>query len=305
MILEKSKLEEIIPKENIKYDEPMSKHTSFKVGGPAEYYITANTVEQVKNILNYSNENNIPLYILGNGSNLLVLDKGTKGIVLKIQIEKLEIEEHENEVIVCVGAGNKMMALAQILKQKGISGFEELSGVPGTVGGANFMNAGAYGREMKDIIIETKCLNKETGEIEILKNEEQQLVYRGSIFKQGQYIILETKLKLEKGNEAEIEEKMNGYLNQRKIKQPVEYPSAGSTFKRGNDYITAELIDKCGLKGYSIGGAQVSEKHAGFVINTGNATAKDILDLINYIKKTVKEKYNVEIKEEVEIIGED
>ena len=185
MILEKNDLEKIIPKENIKYDEPMSKHTSFKVGGPAEYYVTAKTVEQVKNILKYANENNIPLYIFGNGSNLLVLDKGVNGIVLKVQIEKLEIEEKADEVIVSVGAGNKIMALAQELKQKEISGFEELSGVPGTVGGANFMNAGAYGKEMKDIIIETKCLNRETGEIEILKNEEQQLVYRGSIFKKG------------------------------------------------------------------------------------------------------------------------
>ena len=304
MILEKSKLEQIIPKENIKYDEPMSKHTSFKVGGPAEYFIIAKTVEEARNILKFANENSIPLYILGNGSNLLVLDKGVKGIILKIQIEKLEIEERRNEVIVSVGAGNKMMALAQILKQKEITGFEEFSGVPGTVGGANFMNAGAHGKEMKDIIIETKCLNKETRKIEVLKKEEQQLVYRSSIFKQGKYIILETKISLKKGKETEIEEKMNEYLTQRKSKQPIEYPSAGSTFKRGKEHITAELIDKCGLKGYSIGGAKVSEKHAGFVINTGNATAKEILELINYIKKKVKEKYNVEIQEEIEIIGE-
>ena len=247
---------------------------------------------------------NIPLCIIGNGSNLLVSDKGIRGITLKVQIEFIEIEEKEDSVIVSVGAGNKIMALSQALKQKGITGFEELSSIPGTIGGANMMNAGAYGKEIKDILIETKCLNIENQNIEILKKEDQKLVYRGSIFEQGKYIILEAKFKLSKGDPYEIEEKLNKFQEQRKSKQPGEYPSAGSTFKRGEGYITAELIDKCGLKGYKIGGAEISEKHAGFIINKGNATSQDILDLIEYTKNKVFEKFGVEIEEEVRFIGE-
>ena len=304
MVLSKSDLEKIIPKENIKYNEPMHKHTSFKTGGIADCFIIAKTIDQIKNVIKYAKDSKIPIYIIGNGSNLLVLDNGIRGIVLKIDLDNIEIKETNNNILVYVGAGVKTMALAQILKQKGISGFEELSGIPGTIGGANAMNAGAYGKEFKDVILETKCLNKENGNIEILKNEEQNLVYRGSIFKQNKYVILETVLCFEKGEKAKIEEKMNNYMAQRKEKQPMEYPSAGSTFKRGDNYITAKLIDECGLKGFSIGGAQVSKKHAGFVINKGNATSKDILDLINYIKEEIKEKYNIEIQEEIKIIGE-
>lgn len=293
---------EFIPKENIKLDEPMSKHTSFKTGGNAEFYLLINTENQIKRLLNYSKENDIDLYIIGNGSNLLVSDKGIKGIVARITFEDLAITENQGDIIVEAGAGIKVMALAQLLKNKGITGFEELSGFPGTIGGANYMNAGAYGKEMKDVIIETKALNKETGNVEILKNEEQELKYRSSIFKNKKYIILQTVLRLQKGNTEEIEKKMTEYLMQRKEKQPLEYPSAGSTFKRGDGFITAKLIDECGLKGYQIGGAQISEKHAGFIINKDNATTKDILDLIEYTKKKVFEKFGVQIEEEIEII---
>lgn len=293
---------EFIPKENIKLDEPMSKHTSFKTGGNAEFYLLINTENQIKRLLSYSKENDIDLYIIGNGSNLLVSDKGIKGIVARITFEDLLIAEDEGDIIVKAGAGIKVMALAQLLKSKGITGFEELSGFPGTIGGANYMNAGAYGKEMKDVIIETKVLNKETGNIETLKNEEQELKYRSSIFKNKKYIIMQTVLRLQKGNTEDIEKKMNEYLMQRKEKQPLEYPSAGSTFKRGDGYITAKLIDECGLKGYQIGGAQISEKHAGFIINKDNATTQDILDLIEYTKKKVFEKFGVQIEEEIEII---
>ena len=230
---------DFIPKENIKLDEPMSKHTSFKTGGNAEFYILVDNENQIKSLLDYSKQNNIDLYIIGNGSNLLVSDKGIKGIVAKISFEGLSITENEDNIIVEAGAGVKVMVLAQILKKKGITGFEELSGFPGTIGGANYMNAGAYGKEMKDVIIETKTLNKETGNIENLRNEEQEFTYRGSIFKNKKYIILQTKLRLKKGNTEEIEKKMNEYLMQRKEKQPLEYPSAGSTFKRGDGFITA------------------------------------------------------------------
>ena len=297
-----SDLKKVIPEENIKINEPMSKHTSFKTGGPAEIYIIGKTLEQIQEVLKYSNQNNIQLYIIGNGSNLLVSDEGIKGIVLKIAVDNIETLESDFGVLVKAGAGVKIMALAQILKKDGITGFEELAGIPGTIGGANYMNAGAYGKEIKDVILETKVLNKETENIEVLRNEEQQLEYRNSIFKNNKYIILETTLCLKKGNKDEIQEKMNEYANQRKQKQPIEYPSAGSTFKRGEGFITAKLIDECGLKGYQIGGAQISEKHAGFIINKNNATSKDILDLIKYTKKKVFEKFGVQIEEEVEII---
>ena len=297
-----SDLRKVIPKENMKINEPMSKHTSFKTGGPADYYIRANTIEQIQKATQIANENNIPLYIIGNGSNLLVIDKGIHGIVLKISLENIKITENNQGIIITAGAGVKIMALAQKLKQEEITGFEELAGIPGTIGGANYMNAGAYGKEIQDILLETLVLNKQTGKIETLKKEEQNLSYRNSIFKQNKYIILETKLLLQKGNREIIEQKMNEYFSQRKEKQPIEYPSGGSTFKRGQGFITAKLIDECGLKGYSIGGAQISDKHAGFIINKGNATSKDILDLIEYTKKKVFEKHGVEIEEEIEII---
>lgn len=298
------RIEELIPKENIKYNEPMSKHTTFKTGGNADYFIIAKDINQIENIINFAKKNNLQLHIIGNGSNTLVLDKGVRGIVLKIDLTEIKIEDSKTNVIVSVGAGVKIMALAQQLKQKSISGFEEFSGIPGTMGGANRMNAGAYGKELKDIILETKCLNIKTGKIEVLEKQKQNLVYRGSIFKNNNYIILETKIVLQYGNKYEIEEKMNDFLKKRKEKQPIEFPSAGSTFKRGENYITAKLIDDCGLKGYRIGGAEVSTKHAGFVINKENATSKDILDLIKYIKEKVYEKYNIKIEEEIEIIGE-
>lgn len=297
-----SNLIEFIPKEKIKIEEPMSKHTSFKTGGNAEIFVIIEKENQIIKLLRYTRENGINLYIIGNGSNLLVSDEGVKGIVAKIAFEEIQITENEEGIIVQAGAGVKVMALAQILKQKEITGFEELSSFPGTIGGANYMNAGAYGKEMKDVIVETKTLNRETGKIEVLNKEEQKLEYRSSIFKNKKYIILQTTMRLQKGKKEEIEKKMNEYLSQRKEKQPLEYPSAGSTFKRGNGFITAKLIDECGLKGYQIGGAQISEKHAGFIINKDNATSKDILDLIEYTKKKVFEKFGVQIEEEVEII---
>ena len=290
-----------IAENNIKIKEPMSKHTSFKTGGQADYYIIAKTTEEIEHVVKCTEENKIKLYIMGNGSNILVSDQGLKGAVLKIALEDINIEKKETEVIILVGAGTKIMALAQKLKQEEITGFEELAGIPGTAGGANYMNAGAYGKEIQDILIETKVLNKKTKKIEILKNEQQNLSYRNSIFKNNEYIILELKLKLQKGNKKEIEKNMQQYMIQRKEKQPIEYPSAGSTFKKGEGYITSKLIDECGLKGYSIGGAQISEKHAGFIINRGNATTQDILELIEYTKKKVFEKHGIQIYEEIEI----
>ena len=298
-----SELEINISKDNIKYNEPMSKHTSFKTGGCADYYIEGKSIEEIKKVMQYANKNKIPLYVIGNGSNILVTDKGIRGIVLKIDLEQIEVEEKENNIILTLGSGVKLMALGQILKNKSITGFEELSGIPGTIGGAIKMNAGAYGKEMKDLVITTTCLT-ENGEIVEYSNKEQEFTYRHSIFFDRNDIILSTKILLQKGNQDEISKKMQEYINTRKEKQPLEYPSAGSTFKRGENYITSKLIDESGLKGYTIGGAQISEKHAGFIINKGDATSKDIIELIKYTKQKVFEKFGVHIEEEIEIIGE-
>ena len=299
-------LEKIISEESvILVNEPMSKHTSFKIGGNADIFIKAKTEEDIKQILKYSEGNNIPLTIVGNGSDLLVKDGGIRGIVVKVDIDIFEIEKiNDEDYIVTVGAGVKNGYVAQKLLIDEIEGFEFASGIPGSIGGALRMNAGAHGGEMKDIVLETMCMDKQ-GNICVLSNEEQEFEYRNSIFKLNKYIILSTKLKLKKGIYKEIKEKMDDYANWRKEHQPIEYPSAGSTFKRGTDFITAKLIDECGLKGYSIGDAEVSTKHAGFVINKGNAKAKEVIDLIEYIKEKVADKFGKEIELEVQIIGED
>ena len=280
----------------------MKKHTTFKIGGPAECFIKIKTKEELKEILNIAKENKIPVTILGNGSNILVLDGGIEGITLTIQIEYIDIKQDGEKYKIYVGGGYKLSKFAQICLKNEISGFEELSGIPGTIGGAVSMNAGAHGKEMKDIVEKIKCVDINGNEKEF-SNEEANFEYRKSIFKGNSYIVTEVVLNLEKGKYEEIKAKMSEYAQYRKTKQPIEYPSAGSTFKRGKDYITAKLIDDAGLKGYSIGDAVVSTKHSGFVINKGNASAKDVLDLVKYIKDTIEEKFNKQIELEIEVVG--
>lgn len=299
MLKTKSNIEE-----KIIFDEPMKKHTSFKIGGTADEFIKVKDKQELQEAIKYAKNKNLKITIIGNGSNLLVLDKGIRGLVIKIDIQKLEIERKEKYAIITVGSGYKTMAFGVKMLNEELSGFEELSGVPGTIGGAIFMNAGAYGKEIKDIDISTVCMDYD-GNIFELSNKEQEFEYRSSIFNKKDYIILETKLKLEYGNKEEIKKKMDEYLASRKEKQPIEYPSAGSTFKRQEGVITAKLIDECGLKGFSIGGAKVSEKHAGFIVNYNNATAKDVIDLIKYVKEKVFEVYGIKIKEEIRIVGEE
>ena len=285
-------------------NEPMYKHTTFKIGGPADIFVVINTLEDLKYVVDFSKNNNIPIKVIGNGSNLLVKDSGIRGIALKLNFDNIEILENELKVKVLVGAGVKIGRLSRELLNKEIAGFEFASGIPGTIGGAVRMNAGAYGKEIKDILISTKYMDS-YGNIHVLKNSEHEFKYRKSIFKSKDWIILESILELEKGSKENIEELIKKYSDSRKDTQPVDKSSAGSTFKRGEDFITAKLIDDCGLKGYSIGDAKVSEKHAGFIINNGNAKAKDILDLIEYIKQKVYEKYGKNIELEIEVIGED
>lgn len=296
-----TEIQNLIPKENIYVNEPMSKHTSFKIGGPAECFIKIKTIEQLKDILKYAQKGKIPLTIIGNGSNLLVSDDGIKGIVLKIEIEKICQDIKNDIILLTVGSGIKLGALAQKCLKEEVAGFEFASGIPGTIGGAIRMNAGAHGSEMKDIVKTVKYMTRD-GEIHTITNEQAKFEYRKSLFAEKDYIILEAELQLKTGKTEEIKEKMTEYATYRKEKQPIEYPSAGSTFKRGTDFITAKLIDECGLKGYQIGGAQISEKHAGFIINKNNATAKDVINLMEYTKEQVYKKFGKKIEQEIEII---
>lgn len=296
-----TEIQKKIPNENIYLNEPMKKHTSFKIGGPAECFIKIKTIEQLNEVLKYVKKENVKLTVIGNGSNILVSDKGIDGIVIKIEIEKIQQEIQNGKIILTVGSGIKLGALAQKLLKEEIAGFEFASGIPGTIGGAIRMNAGAHGSEMKDIIKTVTYMDRD-GKIYKITNEQAKFEYRKSLFTTKNYIILETEIQLAKGNLKEIKEKMTEYANYRKEKQPIEYPSAGSTFKRGEDFITAKLIDECGLKGYQIGGAQISEKHAGFIINKDNATAEDVLKLIKYTEEQVYNKFGKKIEQEIEII---
>ena len=320
-MIEKSNLK--IDKEKILYNEPMKKYTTFKVGGPAECLIKISSKKDLKEILKFANENNIQITVLGNGSNVLVQDKGIKGITLIIKIEKIEIEnqaenlnnnkgknKEENsgnnntKVKIKLGAGEKIAKVGIKFSKEGLTGFEEISGIPGTIGGAVRMNAGAHGREMKDVIKTVKCLDY-YGNEKTFTNEEMNFGYRTSILKTEKYIVTEVEIELDKGNSEEIKEKMDMYKEKRKNSQPLEYPSAGSTFKRGEDFITAKLIDEAGLKGTKVGDAEVSRKHGGFIINKGNATASDILELVQIIKNKIYEKYQKKIELEVEVLGEE
>ena len=298
------KLENKMKNSEIKINEDMSKHTSFKVGGKADIFIKINDIQDLKYILDFTKKNNIPLTIIGNGSNVLVKDNGIRGITIYLNFDDIQIDEEQNgEVIVTVGSGVKLAMLAVILQKKGIAGFEFASGIPGTIGGAIRMNAGAYGKEMKEVVENVTYIDEE-GNKHKLENEQMDFSYRHSRFKEKQEIIIEAQLKFQKEDAEKIKERMDEYRKARMEKQPIDMPSAGSTFKRGTNYISAKLIDDAGLKGYKIGGAQVSEKHAGFIVNKGNATAQDILDLIDYVIKVVYEKFGKILELEVEVIGE-
>ena len=297
-------LQKKIHRNQILKDEPMSKHTSLKIGGAAEYFIKIKTIEELKYILELSKEQNIPLQIIGNGTNLLVKDGGIEGFVVKLEFNDFKIKKTKDEVLITAGAGLSLATLSTIAVKEELTGLEFLSGIPGTVGGAIRMNAGAYGGEIKDIVLKTKYIDYE-GRIKTLTLKEHEFEYRNSIFSRINAIILETTIKVKKGIKEEIDAKIKEYAEARREKQPLEYPNAGSTFKRKNGIITSKLIDEAGLKGYSIGDAEISTKHAGFIINKGKATAKDVLELIDYIKKIIKEKFNEDIELEILVLGKE
>lgn len=299
------KLLENIEKEKIYLDEPMKKHTTFKIGGIADIFLKLDNLEEIKYVLKISKEDNIPIFILGNGSNILVKDGGIRGIVIKLELKEITISKtDENNVKVIAGAGVMLPLLSQKCLKEGITGLEFAVGIPGTIGGAIKMNSGAYGSEMANIVENTRYMDY-NGQIHEISNQQHDFEYRNSIFSKTKCIILETTLSLSYGNKDIIKAKMDENILSRKEKQPIEFPSAGSFFKRENDFITAKLIDEAGLKGKKVGGAEVSTKHAGFIINSKDATSKDVMELEKEIIDIVYKKFEKQLQEEVQIIGED
>lgn len=298
------KLEKIIDKQNIFVQEPMKQHTSFKIGGVADYFINVQEPEQLRQLLNLAKQEKIPFQIVGNGTNLLVREGGIRGFVVKLDLKEYTIDRKEKEAIITCGCGMALSQLSFIALENSLTGLEAMAGIPGTLGGAIRMNAGAYGSEMKDVVVRSKCMDLD-GNIQQVDFAEHQFSYRRSAFEENGLILLETSLKLKIGEKQEIQNKMQEYKNLRKQKQPLEFPNAGSIFKRKGDILIAKLIDECGLKGYCVGDAQVSTKHSGFIINRGNATAKDVLNLIDVIGQNVKQKFDVDVALEIIVIGEE
>ena len=281
-------------------DEPLSGHTSFRVGGPCPVLCEPSSAEMAVSLINFAKKNNIPFIILGNGTNVLALDEGLQKVVIKIGDAMSSVKFTDNSTISC-SAGTKLVTLCMFALENSLTGLEFAYGIPGTCGGAVYMNAGAYGGEVKDVLKSITHLTPD-GEIETIPAEKADLGYRHSIYKENECIILSAEFTLTKGDKAEIKATMDDIISRRKDKQPLEYPSAGSTFKRPEGYFAGALIEQCELKGFSVGGAQVSEKHAGFVINKGGATANDITELISHIQSTVKSQTGVDLEPEVIIL---
>lgn len=291
----------IYSKDEVKINALMKEHINFEVGGPADILLIPSKVEQIIESIKICKENNIPYFVMGNGSNLLVKDGGIRGVVIKLTgLTNLEVNEEE----IKADCGVMLKELSDKALENSLTGLEFACGIPGSVGGAVFMNAGAYNGEIKNVIKEAQVITS-SGEIVTLSKDELELGYRTSKVMRDNSIVINATFKLEKGNKEEIKETIDELTQKREEKQPLEYPSAGSTFKRPEGYFAGKLIQDSGLKGYSIGGAAVSSKHSGFVINKDNATAKDILDLIAYIQAEVKKQFGVELHTEVRIIGED
>ena len=280
--------------------EPMARRTTFHIGGPARLLMEVQTSEALAKLYSTCKSEKIPCFVLGNGSNLLVDDEGYDGVVLHLGAGMATIVRDGDDVI--AGAGAKLTSLANFARNNGLAGLEFSFGIPGSVGGAAYMNAGAYGGEMKDVMVSCEVVTAQ-GEVKTLTADEMELSYRHSALMKNESIVTSIRVHLQPDDKEAITARMNDYMGRRKDKQPLEYPSAGSTFKRPVGYFAGALIQQCGLKGYSVGGAQVSEKHAGFVINKDNATAKDVRDLIAHVQKTVKEETGVSLECEVLRLG--
>lgn len=295
------KLREIIAEKNIEKNAEMKNYTSFKVGGPADVLVKPTTKDEISKVVKLCKEEKIPFFIIGNGSNIIVKDGGIRGVVIKLSnLDKISVEETS----LVAEAGATIISTSVAARDANLTGLEFACGIPGSVGGALAMNAGAYDGEMS-FIVESAVVLNDIGDIITLKKEELELEYRNSILLKKGYIALEVKFALKKGEADKIRSRMSELTRRRVEKQPLEFPSAGSTFKRPEGFYASKLIQDSELKGTSVGGAEVSVKHSGFIINKDNATAKDILDLIKLVQKTVKEKFDVELYPEVRIIGED
>lgn len=294
-------LTEITPKKNVMVNEHLSKHTYTRLGGKADFYVTPETYEQVQDIVNLANEKELPFTMLGNGSNLIVKDGGIRGIVLNL---KQLASIHIDETTIVVQSGAQIIDTSRAALAKSIAGLEFACGIPGSVGGALFMNAGAYGGEVKDVLESTVVVDKEGNLLE-LSADQLDLDYRTSNIPDNGYIVLEATFSMKKGNYDEIKAIMDDLTFKRESKQPLEYPSCGSVFKRPPGYFAGKLIQDSNLQGKQIGGAQVSLKHAGFIVNVDESSAKEYIDLIHFVQDTVKEKFGVSLEREVKIIGED
>ena len=294
-------LKNIIPEARIKADEPMKMHTTFRIGGPAKYFVIPETKEEIKAIIECCKSADMPYYILGNGSNLLVSDKGYEGVVIQIFKNMNQITLEGDTITAQAGA--ILSSVANKALEAELTGFEFAAGIPGTLGGACVMNAGAYGGEMKDVLVSVVVLTQD-GEFLTVPVEELELGYRTSVIAKKDYIVLEATIKLEKGDKEAIKGRMDELKVQRTTKQPLEYPSAGSTFKRPVGHFAGKLIQDAGLRGFQVGGAQVSEKHCGFVINKDQATAADVAELMKQVSAIVKEQFGVELEAEVKRLGE-
>ena len=296
-----TEFEKKISKDKIKYDEPLSKHTSFNIGGPADVMILVSNNEELRGVLETAQKEKIDFFLLGNGSNVLASDDGFRGVIIKLGGDFLNVSVEKDTIT--AGAGVTLTKLANAAMNASLSGLEFASGIPGTLGGALFMNAGAYGGEMKQVVRKVTVFDPKSQSIKVLSNEEMEFGYRRSILKEKGYIALSCIIKLEESDSSIIRDTMLELAKKRKEKQPLEYPSAGSTFKRPEGYFAGKLIEDAGLGGCRIGGAEVSEKHKGFVINKGNASAKDVRDLIEHVTKTVREQSGVTLEPEVLFLG--
>ena len=296
------KLNNVIAKDSILIDEPMSRHTTFRVGGPADFFVTPKAKEEVRDVIRICKEAGMPYYIIGNGSNLLVSDAGYRGVIVQIYKEMNEVKVEGD--LVKAQAGALLSGIAAKALGAELSGFEFASGIPGTIGGACVMNVGAYGGEMKDVLEFVTVLTGEGKIIELGRNE-LELGYRTSVIAKKGYIVLGAVLKLERGDGEKIKTYMDELKEKRVTKQPLEYPSAGSTFKRPEGYFAGKLIEDAGLRGFQVGGAQVSEKHCGFVINRDHATAADIMELMRQVQIRVKENSGVDLEPEVKRLGDE
>ncbi|MDE7425484.1 MAG: UDP-N-acetylmuramate dehydrogenase [Lachnospiraceae bacterium] len=302
----RKEMEHILGENQVKVGESLSKHTTFKMGGEADYFVIPQSPEEIVELVNLCNKEKVPFYILGNGSNILVGDKGYRGVIIQIGkgMEKIEFGETiEGQTRVLAGAGVSLAKLAKMVAGKGLTGFEFASGIPGTLGGAITMNAGAYGGEIKDCILWAKVIDKQ-GQIHIIENKDLELGYRTSVIQKDGYIVVEAEFTFASGVIEEIEKKMTDLNRQRVEKQPLNYPSAGSTFKRPEGYFAGKLIMDAGLAGYRVGDIMVSTKHCGFVVNVGAGTAKDARQLIEDVSRIVYEKFQVKLEPEVRFLGE-